>query len=89
MKHLSVVLCEVDDLEPDKMLELAFIDVPSIQVDTLCPQTAVDIIEQQTFEVGNSLLRKLMQAQWEQVDTQLTQKARQDFPPSARQKRRE
>ena len=88
MSHLRVLLVRVEDEEPDKMAELASLDVPNLSGDALCPQTTVDTLEQQTFEVGNSLLRKLMQAQWEQIDTQLTQKARQDFPPSARQKRR-
>jgi hypothetical protein len=88
MSHLRVLLCQVEDEQPDKMAELASFDVPNTPVDSLCPQTAVDTLEQQTFEVGNSLLRKLMQAQWEQIDTQLTQKARHDFPPSMRQERR-
>jgi len=88
MSHLRVLLCRVEDAEPDKMTELAALDVPNAPVDALCPQTALDTLEQQTFEIGNSLLRTLMQVQWEQIDTQLTQKARQDFSPSARQKRR-
>jgi hypothetical protein len=88
MKQLRLILCEVVDQDPDKMRELACFDVPNTPVDALCPQTAVDTLEQQTFEIGNSLLKKLMQAQWEQVDAQLTQKARRDFPPSAGQKRR-
>jgi hypothetical protein len=46
----------------------------------------LDSLDQQTFEVGNDLLKKVFQTQWEQVDILLTQKARQAFPPSARQK---
>jgi hypothetical protein len=88
MSHLRVLLVRVEDDEPDKMAELASLDVPNTPVESLCPQTAVDTLEQQTFEFGNSLLRKLLQVQWEQIDTQLTQKARQDFPPSGRQERR-
>lgn len=88
MKQLRLILCEVVDQDPDQMRELASFDVPNSPLDALCPQTAVDTLEQQTFEIGNSLLKKLLQAQWEQVDAQLTRKARQDFPPSARQKRR-
>jgi hypothetical protein len=88
MSHLRVLVCRVEDDDPNKMAEIASIEVPDTSVDALCPQTAVDALEQQTFEIGNSLLKKLMQAQWEQVDAQLTQRARQDFPPSVRQKRR-
>jgi hypothetical protein len=88
MSHLRVLLCRVEDEEPDKMAELASFDVPNLSVDAFCPQTTVDTLEQQTFEVGNSLLKTLMQVQWEQIDTQLTQRARQDFSPSACQKRR-
>ncbi len=88
MSHLRVLLVRVEDEDPDKMAELASLDVPDCPVEALCPQTAVDTLEQQTFEIGNSLLKKLMQVQWEQVDAQLTQQARQDFSPSAGQKRR-
>ena len=88
MSRFRVLICRVDDDDTDKMVEIDAIDVPGDPIDTLCPRTALDDLEQQTFEFGNTMLRKLMQARWEQLDTQLTQKARQDFPPSAHQKRR-
>jgi len=88
MSRLRVILCRVEDEEPDKMVELASIDLPQNDVDALCPETALDTLEQQTAEVGNRLLRKAVEAQWEQIDAELTQKARQDFPPSGRQQRR-
>ena len=87
MSRLRMILCRVEDDEPDKMVELASFDLPQNDIDTLQPQTALDTLEQQTAEVGNGLLRKALEAQWEQIDAELTQKARQDFPPSARQKR--
>lgn len=88
MSRLRVILCRVEDDDPDKMVELAAIDLPHNDIDALRPQTALDTIEQQTAEVGNRLLRKAVEAQWEQIDAELTQKARQDFPPSAGQRRR-
>lgn len=87
MSRLRVILCRVEDEDPDKMVELASFDLPSNEIDTLRPETALDTLEQQTAEVGNGLLRKALEAQWEQIDTQLTQKARQDFSPSVREKR--
>lgn len=89
MSRLRVILCRVEDEDPDKTVELASFDLPHNDVDALRPETALDLLEQQTAEVGNSLLKKAVEAQWEQIDAELTQKARQDFPPSARQKRRE
>jgi hypothetical protein len=86
MSHLRVTLCRVEDEAPGKMAELVSFDLPHNDVDALQPQSALDTLEQQTAEVGNGLLRKALEAQWEQIDAELTQKARQDFPPSARQK---
>ncbi len=88
MSRLRVILCRVEDEDPDKMVELASFDLPHNDIDTLRPETALDTLEQQTAEVGNGLLRKTLEAQWEQIDAQLTQKARQDFSPSACAKRR-
>ena len=88
MSRLRVILCRVEDDDPDKMVELASFDLPQNDIAALRKETALDTLEQQTAEVGNSLLKKAVEAQWEQIDAELTQKARQDFPPSARQKRR-
>jgi hypothetical protein len=88
MSRLRLILCRVEDEEPDKMVELASFDLPYNDIDALQPETALDTLEQQTSEIGNGLLRKALEAQWEQLDAELTQKARQDFPPSARQERR-
>ena len=88
MSRLRVILCRVEDEAPDKMVELASFDLPKNDIDALLPETALDTLEQQTAEVGNALLKKMVEAQWEQIDTELTQKTRQDFPPSASQKRR-
>jgi hypothetical protein len=88
MSRLRVILCRVEDEEPDKMVELAAFDLPQNEIASLRSETALDTLEQQTAEVGNALLRKALEVQWEHLDAQLTQKARQAFSPSARQARR-
>ena len=88
MSHLRLILCRVEEENPDQMTEIAAFDLPKTDLDQMHPQNALDLLEQQTFENGNALLKRLFQAQWEEVDTHLTQQARQDFSPKAGSKRR-
>ena len=82
MRHIRVLVCEVDDQTPDQMRELAAFDLPPADVAALQPDTALDDLEQTTHDIGNAVLRRVLQAQWEAIDTQLAQDYRQHFPPS-------
>ncbi len=82
MRHIRVLVCEVDDQTPATMHELAAFDLPSADVATLQPETALDDLEQATHDVGNAVLRRVLQAQWDTIDAQLAAEYRQRFPPS-------
>ena len=87
MRHIRVVICEVDDQTPDAMTELAAFDLPALDVATLAPETALDDLEQTTYETGNAILRQTLQARWDLVDAGLAAHYRQGFSPSARRRR--
>jgi hypothetical protein len=82
MRHIRVVVCEVDDQTPDTMRELAAFDVPPADVAALQPETALDDLEQTTHDVGNAVLRRVLQAQWDTIDARLADEYRQRFSPS-------
>ena len=82
MRHIRVLVCEVDDATPDTMRELAAFDLPPSDISTLQPETALDELELTTEETGNAILRRTLQAQWDLIDAELTDKHRQTFSPS-------
>jgi hypothetical protein len=82
MRRIHVIICEVDDQTPDTMTELAAFDLPSLDVATLAPETALDDLEQTTYDTGNAILRRTLQARWELVDAALAEQYRQRFSPS-------
>lgn len=88
MHHIRVLVCEVDDQSPDTMRELAAFDLPPADVAALQPETALDDLEQTTHDVGNAVLRRVLQAQWDTMDAQLVEDYRQAFPPSGADGRR-
>jgi len=87
MRRIRVIICEVDDQTPDTMTELAAFDLPTLDVATLAPETALDELERTTYETGNAILRRTLQARWDVVDAGLAQQYRQGFSPSARRRR--
>ena len=82
MSHIRVLICRVEDESPDQMTELAQVDLPEIDLSALQPETTLDDLEASTQKAGAAILQRLLQAQWEEVDAELTQKTRQAFPPS-------
>lgn len=88
MRHIRVLVCEVDEQTPDASRQLAAFDLPPTPVAGLQPTTALDDLEQRTYTVGNAILRRVLQAQWETVDAQLAEAYRQHFPPSGPDRRR-
>jgi hypothetical protein len=81
MSHIRVLICQVDDFASDQMTELAAFDLPAPDPTTLRPITALDELEIITRETGNAILRRVLQAQWEMLDTTLTEDYRQRFSP--------
>ena len=81
MSHIRVLVCRVDDLTSDQMTELAAFDLPAPDPATLQPDTTLDNLETVTHETGNAILRRVLQAQWETLDTTLTEQYRQRCSP--------
>lgn len=82
MSHIRVLVCRVDDPDTDQMTELAAFDLPASDMSVLQPETALDELETTTQETGNAILRRTLQAQWDLIDTDLTEQHRQAFSPS-------
>ena len=76
-----MLVCRVDDPTSDQMTELAAFDLPAPDPTTLQPDTALDNLETVTHETGNAILRRVLQAQWETLDTALMEQYRQRFSP--------
>ncbi len=81
MRHIRVLICSVDEQMPDEMMELACFDVPATDITTLQPETALDELETTTHETGNAILRRVLQAQWDLIDAELTEHYRQHVSP--------
>jgi hypothetical protein len=81
MSHIRVLICRVDDPASEQMTELAAFDLPPTDVSALQPETALDDLETTTRETGNAILRRTLQAQWDLIDAELTDKHRQSFSP--------
>jgi hypothetical protein len=81
MSHICVLICRVDDPTRDTMTELAAFNLPQADITVLQPETTLDELETITHTTGNAMLRRLLQAQWDIIDTQLTEQHRRSFPP--------
>ena len=83
MRHLRVIICAGDDLTTDLLTELAAVDLPLPDVTTLQPTTALDELEATVFTTGQTILRRLLQAAWEAIDTTVATAYRQQHPADA------
>lgn len=81
MSRIRVMICRVDDQNPDQMTELASFDMPQVEVKALPPGTVLDQLEATTHEVGHAILRELVQVQWKEMDEALAKEYRQRFSP--------
>ena len=84
MSHIRVLICRVDDPTSDRLTELAAFDFPAADVAALQPATALDDLETTTYTIGNTILRRVLQAQWETIDATLVHQHRQAFSPHSR-----
>ena len=81
MRRICVLICSVDEQTPDEMTELANFDLPTSDIAALQPETTLDELETTTHEIGNAILRRLLQAQWETIDMTLAEQHRERFSP--------
>jgi hypothetical protein len=88
MSHIRVLICRVDDPATDQMTELAAFDFPATDVTALQPETALDDLETTTQATGNTILKRVLQAQWDTIDATLVEQHCQAFSPCHRPRRR-
>lgn len=88
MSHIRVLICRVDGPTSDQMTELAAFDLPAADVAALRPETALDDLEATTQTTGNAIPRRLLQVEWQRIDTELAERYRRSFPPSCGRRRR-
>jgi hypothetical protein len=81
MRHLRVVIYEVDDQNPNHSVEVQRMDMAPTPVDRDNPASTLEQVETAVWHQGNTLLRNLFKAQWKQVDTKLVEDERQRFSP--------
>ena len=82
MSHLRLLLCRVEDGQPDKTTQIAAVDLPEARLEDFTKETCLDLLEDRTLHAGHAMMRPLFRAQWNEVDTLLTQQTRQAFSPS-------
>ncbi|MBP7962068.1 MAG: hypothetical protein KBG20_01145 [Caldilineaceae bacterium] len=81
MSQIRILICRVNENNPDNLTEIASYDLP--EMDTLNPEIALDEAEAMLHKQGQSILQRALQAQFEEVDRDLAEAYRQDFPPSS------
>ncbi len=86
MRPIRVLICQVDEGTPDLMSELACFDLATPDVATLQPETALDALETTTQEIGTTILRHLLHAQWDQIDAALVAQHCAQMAPAVVQK---
>ena len=80
MSQIRILICRVDENNPDNMTELASYDLA--EMDTLNPEVALDEAEAMLHKQGQTILQRALQAQFEEVDRDLVEAYRHDFSPS-------
>src|ERR687885_2297421 len=83
MRSLRILICADGDVTTDLLTELAAVELPLPDVTTLRPATALDELETTVFTTGQTILRRLLQAAWEAIDTTVAAAYRQQHPADA------
>jgi hypothetical protein len=73
MSHIRILVCRVEEEAPDHLTELAAFDLPEPNAAALATATALDALEANTLEIGHTVLRTALQAQWVLLDAQLVE----------------
>jgi len=82
MSQIRILICRVDENNPDNMTEIASYDLPEMEIETLNPEVVLDEAEAMLHKQGQVILQRALQAQFEEVDRGLVEAYRQDFSPS-------
>ena len=88
MRHIRVLICRVDDPDADQMTELAAFDLPPATITARLPETTVDDVETTIRDTGTAIRRRVLQAQSDTMDAQVTAHYRPRFSPRRRPRRR-
>jgi len=84
MRRLRVVLCQVEEDEGgERTTEVARYDLPPVDPLGVAPGTALDVIEEETHQVGQAILRRVVEAQWEVTDAAAVEAHCRLSPPCA------
>jgi hypothetical protein len=81
MKKFRVLICEVDERDEDQMREVASFEIAGPVLAELMPGQSLDELESRTAQVGQQVLKRLLEVQWDALDEQVAQAERHDFPP--------
>lgn len=81
MERIGVFICRFDDEQPDHVTQVAGFSLPSADVSTLQPETALDELEATTHQIGQAILRRTLLAQWELIDRALVAAYCQAYAP--------
>jgi hypothetical protein len=83
MSRLRVVICRVEDAgESEQTTEVARFDLAETDLAMVAPGTGLDVLEEATHHLGQAILRRVFQAQWEAADAAAVAVHRRSFPPS-------
>ena len=82
MSQIRILICRVDENNPDNMTEIASYDLAEMDIQTLNPEVALDEAEAMLHKQGQTILQRALQAQFEEVDRDLVEAYRPDFSPS-------
>ncbi len=83
MSRLRVVLCRVEEDEGgERTTEVARYDLPPVDPLEVAAGTALDVIEEETHQAGQAILRRVMEAQWEATDAAAVEAHCRPSPPS-------
>lgn len=88
MRHIQVIIRQVDDQTPDLATDLATFDLPATELAQLSPATTLDHLETTTQAVGNQILQRVLQAQWDVIDATLAAEYRERLSPPQAARRR-
>jgi hypothetical protein len=81
MKQLCLVLCEVDDTQPEQLRLLHRLDLPALDPQQLTPEHALDQLEAGAIATGQEITRQLLLHHWQQLDQQCAADAQRLSPP--------
>jgi hypothetical protein len=73
MSHICILVCRVDDPKPDRMTELAAIELPHLDAACVATEATLDALEAATLDRGHAALRAALLAQWEAIDAHLVE----------------